>query len=177
MIGQLPGVTAVQYTGTVSSASAYRSPLIPADRHQRAERGTPPAWACPPRSGTSVAQGSYLNAATAREPVAVLGARGRPAAGHRPDLARRADLGRRPVVLPRPGILNPATLAPQIDTSVLVGFPAAEQYLGFDGHPSEHLRPHRQHPGRHHRVDNLLAAQANPENPERGQRLPAVGTP
>lgn len=29
MIGRLPGVTAVQYTGTVSSANAYRSPLIP----------------------------------------------------------------------------------------------------------------------------------------------------
>ena len=35
------------------------------------------------------------------------------------------------------GILNPATLAPQIDTSILIGFPAAETYLGFDGHPSE----------------------------------------
>jgi len=40
----------------VSNASAYRSPLIPA------------------AVGTSIAGGSYLNAATAREPVAVLGA-------------------------------------------------------------------------------------------------------
>ena len=29
MIGRLPGVTAVQDTGTVSGVSAYRSPLIP----------------------------------------------------------------------------------------------------------------------------------------------------
>ncbi len=29
MIGQLPGVTAVQYTGAVTGASAYRSPYIP----------------------------------------------------------------------------------------------------------------------------------------------------
>ena len=29
MIGRLPGVTAVQDTGTVSGASVYRSPLIP----------------------------------------------------------------------------------------------------------------------------------------------------
>ena len=34
------------------------------------------------------------------------------------------------------GILNPAVLAPDIDSSVLVGFPAAQHYLGFDGHPS-----------------------------------------
>ena len=30
MIGRLPGVTAVQDTGTVSNVSAYRSPYIPA---------------------------------------------------------------------------------------------------------------------------------------------------
>jgi len=35
------------------------------------------------------------------------------------------------------GILNPPTLAPQIDSSVLIGFPAAQKYLGFDGHPTE----------------------------------------
>ena len=34
------------------------------------------------------------------------------------------------------GVLKPATLVPAIDSSVLVGFPAAERYLGFDGHPS-----------------------------------------
>lgn len=34
------------------------------------------------------------------------------------------------------GILNQAVYAPDVDTSVLTGFPAAEAYLGFDGHPS-----------------------------------------
>jgi len=34
------------------------------------------------------------------------------------------------------GILNPAVLAPEIDSAMLVGFPAAETYLGFDRHPS-----------------------------------------
>jgi putative ABC transport system permease protein len=61
------------------------------------------------------------------------------------------------------GILNPATLAPEIDSSVLIGFPAAERYLGFDGHPSEiYLRAASSQVTT---VDNLLAAQANPENP------------
>ena len=31
MIARLPGVTAVQFTGTVNGASAYKSPLVPAD--------------------------------------------------------------------------------------------------------------------------------------------------
>src|ERR1700727_3640216 len=71
MVGQLPGVTAVDYTGTFS-ADVYRSPMIPAiDTNglsvAAASLGLPAAVA------TSVAQGSYLNAATAREPVAVLG--------------------------------------------------------------------------------------------------------
>ncbi len=54
-------------------------------------------------------------------------------------------------------------LASAIDTSVLVGYPAAEKYLGFDGHPSTiYLRAQTD---RVDEVDNLLAATANPENP------------
>src|SRR5262249_40267536 len=34
------------------------------------------------------------------------------------------------------GILEPAPLAAEIDTAVLVGFPAAATYLGSDGHPT-----------------------------------------
>jgi putative ABC transport system permease protein len=61
------------------------------------------------------------------------------------------------------GILHPAPLAPEIDSAVLVGFPAAEKYLGFDGHPSEIYV--RAATSAITGVDNLLAAQANPENP------------
>jgi putative ABC transport system permease protein len=39
------------------------------------------------------------------------------------------------------GILRPAPLAPQIDASVLVGYPAAQHYLGFDGHPRPRTSP------------------------------------
>ena len=61
------------------------------------------------------------------------------------------------------GILNPAILAPTIDSSVLVGFPAAEHYLGFDGHPSTIYV--RAQTSQVDTVDNLLAATANPQNP------------
>ncbi len=61
------------------------------------------------------------------------------------------------------GILNPAVLAPDIDSSVLVGFPAAERYFGFDGHPSTiYVRAHN---SQVNAVDSLLGATANPENP------------
>ena len=61
------------------------------------------------------------------------------------------------------GILKPAVLAPDIDSSVLVGFPSAERYLGFDGHPfTIYVRAQNSHVNQ---VDNLLAATANPENP------------
>jgi putative ABC transport system permease protein len=61
------------------------------------------------------------------------------------------------------GILHRAVLAPEIDTSVLIGYPAARHYLGFDGHPSEiYLRAQTD---RVNAVDAVLAATANPEYP------------
>jgi putative ABC transport system permease protein len=72
MIARLPGVTAVTGTGT-TSASAYRTPLIPAI-NTNALTVSAASAGLPAAVGTSVAQGSYLNAATARQPVAVLGA-------------------------------------------------------------------------------------------------------
>jgi putative ABC transport system permease protein len=54
-------------------------------------------------------------------------------------------------------------LAPEIDSSVLVGYPAAQKYLHFNGHPTTiYLRAAT---AAVTRVDNLLAAEANPQNP------------
>jgi putative ABC transport system permease protein len=160
MIARMQAVTAVQATGTVS-AKVYRSPLIPAINTnglgvEAASLGLPAAV------GTGIAQGRYLNAATAREPVAVLGA----AAAQRLGIDRvyageRIWLGGQWFYLA--GILKPAVLAPEIDSSALVGFPAAEHYLHFDGHPSTiYLRAHTDQVTA---VQALLAATANPENP------------
>ena len=161
MTGRLPGVTQVQDTGTVT-ASAFRSPLIPtidtnALSVDAASLGLPRAV------GTTVARGSYLNAATAREPVAVLGA----AAAQRLGIDRiwpgeRIWVGGMWFYVT--GILKPAVLAPEIDSSVLVGYPAAGKYLGFDGHPSTIYV--RAQTSQVDAVDNILAAQANPENPQ-----------
>lgn len=34
------------------------------------------------------------------------------------------------------GILNPVPLAPELDSAALIGWPAAQSYLDFDGHPT-----------------------------------------
>jgi len=161
MISRLAGVIAVQDTGTVSNVSAYRSPLIPpVDTNALSVDAS--SLKLPAAVGTSVAQGAYLNAATAREPVAVLGA----AAAQRLGIDRvwkgeRIWVGGQWFYVA--GIVKPAVLAPEIDSSVLVGYPAAEKYLHFDGHPSTvYLRAATSQVGA---VDALLAAQANPENP------------
>jgi putative ABC transport system permease protein len=61
------------------------------------------------------------------------------------------------------GILGSARLTPEIDSAVLVGFPAAQRFLGFDGHPSTVYV--RAATDRVTGVRSVLAATANPEAP------------
>ena len=93
MIGRIAGVTAVQDTAYVPNIDVFRSELIPSiDTNalsvQAASLGLLHA------TGDTLAQGSFLNAATATQPVAVLGAAGRATARDRPRLPGRAHLGR-----------------------------------------------------------------------------------
>ena len=163
MIARLPGVTSVQDTGTVGNVSVYKSPLIPAiETNALSVEAT--TLGLPAVAGTSLAQGQFLNAATAREPVAVLGAATARLLGIdriRPGMRIQAG-GQWFYVT---GILNPAKLAPEIDSAVLIGFPAAERYLGFDGHPSQIYVRTVNTQAATTRVDTLLGAQANPQSP------------
>jgi putative ABC transport system permease protein len=61
------------------------------------------------------------------------------------------------------GTLQPAPLAAEIDSAVLVGFPAAQRFLGFDGHPSTVYV--RAATDRVTAVRSVLATTANPEAP------------
>jgi putative ABC transport system permease protein len=161
MIARLPGVTAVQDTGTVSGVNAYRSPFIP-PINTNALSVDAATLGLPGVLDTSLARGRYLSSATAGGPTAVLGA----AAAQRLGIDRiwpgeRIWVGGMWFYVT--GILRPAALAPEIDSAILVGFPAAGKYLHFDGHPSEvYLRTASSQVTT---VDNLLGAQANPEYP------------
>jgi putative ABC transport system permease protein len=161
MIGRIGPVTSVQETGALNNVDVYRSPLIPAiDTNALSLQAA--SLGLLRTVGTTVAQGSYLNAATATEPVAVLGA----AAAQRLGIDRiypgeRIWLDNQWFYLA--GTLKPSVLTPEIDSSVLVGFPAAETYLGFDGHPSTiYVRAETDQVAA---VQSVLAATANPEAP------------
>ncbi len=168
MISRLPGVYQVQATGT-TDANVYRSPLIPSVNSNTltvdaATLGLPSA------SGTSLAQGQFLNAATEREPVAVLGAAAaellgidRIFLGERIWVTGTGANGNGGLWLYVAGILNTDVLAPDVDSSVLVGFPFAERYLSFDGHPTTiYVKATGNRVGA---VYGLLASQASPEDP------------
>jgi putative ABC transport system permease protein len=160
MIGRITGVTHVDETGAVSG-DVYRSPLIPTvDTNALSIDAA--SLGLLRTVGTTVAQGNYLNAATIREPVAVLGA----AAAQRLGIdwvfpGERIWLDNMWFYVA--GILKPAVLVPAVDSSVLIGFPAAERYLAFDGHASAIYV--RAQSGHVNAVDSLLGATANPENP------------
>ncbi|HEX4865867.1 MAG TPA: ABC transporter permease [Acidimicrobiales bacterium] len=161
MIGRISGVEQVQTTGAISGANAYRNPYIPSvDTNALTVQAA--SLDLLTVVATTAVRGHYLNAATAQEPVAVLGA----AAAQRLGIdhiypGERIWVGGQWWYVS--GILRPAVLASAIDSSVLVGYPAAEKYLGFGGHPSTiYLRAQND---RVTAVDDLLAATANPENP------------
>jgi putative ABC transport system permease protein len=161
MIGRIGPVSLVQYIGSVSGANVYRSPLIKSI-NTNAITVDATSLGVPQAVGTSVNRGSYLNPATSREPVCVLGA----AAAQRLGIDKvypgeRVWVGGMWFYVA--GILNPAVLAPELDGAVLIGFQAAERYLKFDGHPSTiYVRARTTQVAA---VQSVLGATANPENP------------
>jgi putative ABC transport system permease protein len=160
MIARIDPVTSVAETAKVT-ANVFRTPLIPTiDTNALSVQAA--SLDLPATLGVKVVQGSYLNAATATEPVAVLGA----AAAQRLGVDRLYQ-GERIWVddqwLYLVGILGPAVLTPEIEGSVLVGFPAAKRYLASDGHPNTvYVRADNEQVAA---VQSVLAQSTNPEAP------------
>ncbi len=160
MIGRIDPVESVAETGKVEG-KVYRTPLIP-EVDTNALSVEAASLGLLHTLGVQVAQGRYLNAATAAEPVAVLG----------PATAQRLGIdhiypGERIWVANQwfylVGILGPSVLTPEIESAVLVGFKAAERYLHFDGHPNTvYLRAQNSQVAG---VQSVLAATADPEAP------------
>src|SRR5579872_683910 len=110
-----------------------------------------------------LAQGRFLNAANARFPVVVLGAAAAAALGvDTADGSQVVWLGHRwfSVI----GVLEPLTLAPELDRSALVGYPMARQALGFNGSPAEIYV--RTNPVRVAEVQGVLADTVDPASPQ-----------
>jgi putative ABC transport system permease protein len=161
MIARVGPVDTVESTGSVSS-TVFRNPHIPAF-NTNAISVVAGTLGLPDAVRTTVKEGRYLNAATAEQPVAVLGS----------DAARRLGISR---IYPDAriqvggqwfyvaGILDKAALAPSLNATVIVGYPAAEKYLNFDGHPSTiYVRAATEQVND---VFGVLAATANPKSPD-----------
>jgi len=166
MIGRVDGVTRVETVGLVPKVNVYRSPQVPAI-NTNGLNVSAATVELPSAVSTTVTQGTYLNAATVNEPVAVLGAA---AAGYlgidhiwpgnRIWVVRPDGSGRWFYVA---GILDKAPLAPGLDATVFVGYPAAEKLLGFDGHPTTiYLRTDD---AKVRDVYNVLPATTDPSDP------------
>ena len=140
MIGRAAGVMHVAATAELSAFGIYRTDKMPA----YATNGLG-LRACDANLlttlGATIRRGTFLNGATSRYPAAVLGHQAATALGlaHLAGPARiwvRDPGGVTGRWLTVVGVLDPVPLAPEIDSSVLVGFPVARQVFGYDGHPS-----------------------------------------
>jgi putative ABC transport system permease protein len=161
MIGRIGPVRSVSATGAVD-ASVRRTDLI-----SKTETGAIAVKAARTHLlevlGATVRSGTYLNAATERYPAVVLGSVAASRLGiERADPGTLVRIGDHWFTVV--GILDPVPLAPEIDRSVLVGFPVAESLLGFDGHPSTIYE--RSDDDAVEAVRAVIPATANPENPE-----------
>ncbi|MEV7405503.1 ABC transporter permease [Streptomyces sp. NPDC091267] len=108
-----------------------------------------------------VGHGTWLNKANGRYPTVVL--------GH--VAAKRLGItgpGQQVWVDDRyftvVGILDPLPLSPEIERSALIGWDAAEELLGYDGHPTSVYE--RSTDATVHDVRKLMAATIDPQNPQ-----------
>jgi putative ABC transport system permease protein len=174
----LDNVQLVAHTALMKDAYVYRNSMIPVAKtgglQVRASSLTLLSVL-----GTGLARGDWLNAGTAREPVAVLGSVAAQQLGiDRVYPGQRIWLGGQWFDVA--GILNSSPLEPDIDVSAFVGYPAAQTYLGYvsvvrgekkAGPPSTiYVRAATGHEAA---VQALLAQTANPEAPYE----PAVSQP
>ncbi len=128
-ITHLDNVQLVAHTALMKDKKVYRNSMIPVGNSGGLQaRAT--SLNLPSVLRTGVARGNWLNEGTAREPVAVLGS----VAAQRLGIDRvypdqRIWLGGQWFNLA--GILKPSPLQPDIDNSALIGYPAAQTYLGY----------------------------------------------
>jgi putative ABC transport system permease protein len=166
----LDNVQLPAHTGLMKDEKVYRNSMIPVGNSGGLQvRAT--SLNLLSVLNTGIARGAWLNAGTAREPVAVLGSAAAQQLGiDRVHPDQRIWLGGQWFNVA--GILKPSPLATDIDASALVGYPAAERYLGYlslvrgeqkAGPPSSiYVRTATGHEAA---VQPLLAQTANPEAP------------
>src|SRR4051812_25728946 len=167
----LDDVEQVAHTALIKGANVFRSRLIPVTNTSGLQvRAT--SLNLLSVLNTGVARGAWLNAGTAREPVAVLGRTAARRLGiDRTFPDQRIWLGGRWFNVA--GVLESSPLEPDINNSALIGYVAARRYLGYmnlvqgepqSGPPSSiYVRADTDHVTQ---VQALLAPTANPQGPD-----------
>jgi putative ABC transport system permease protein len=156
MIKRIAPVQSATATGVVGTAHAYRNDRIPVAQ----TNGLSVVAAkldLLTAVGVELDRGVWLNEATDRYPAVVLGATAAERLGDGPTVYIG---GRLWAVV---GVLQNAALASELDTSVIMGWPAATTYLAFDGHPTTVYT--RSAESQVEAVRKVLAATANPSAP------------
>jgi len=161
-VARLPGVQSVSATAQINGVGVYRTDLVPSyETGALAVRATDGALLAT-LSG-SVADGAFLNPATSRFPVTVLGYQAARTLGIA-DVRRPTRIWLTGHWFTVVGILAPMPLAQEIDRSALIGFGAAASLFGYDGHPSRVYV--RSDTAVVEQVAQLLAPTADPETPQ-----------
>ncbi|TMK99743.1 MAG: FtsX-like permease family protein [Actinobacteria bacterium] len=167
-VRNLSSVRTAAAVTTVQSASARRSPYIEAAETSgitvdAADLGLLATL------GGSVEEGHYLDAASERYPIVVLGAVAAQRLGVNALSVRRQPvqvyLGERWFTVA--GVLSALPLAPEIDRAALIGYPIAHRLFGTTR--SATTLYVRADPDHVTQASELLAAAADPENPEQAQ--------
>jgi putative ABC transport system permease protein len=161
MIRRIPPVQSAAAVATLPNIAVYRSAAIPSQ-----ESGGISVSAADPALldtvGGSVASGEFLNVATAHFPAVVLGWSAAQVLGVG-DLRLPMQVDISGTYFTVVGILRPVPLVPEIDNSVLIGFPAARSVFGYAGGPTSLYL--RSYPDQVAAVQSVLAATANPAQP------------
>jgi putative ABC transport system permease protein len=164
MVRRIDGVRQATAVGQLTGTTARRTAAIPAtDTNGIAVLAADPSLV--DTLTLTVASGRFLEAATGRYPLVVLGWTAARSLGVGPGdqvyLGSAETPGGRYAVVA--GVLRPAPLAPELDTAALVGTALAHSALGFTGEPSRIYV--RADPDRVTVVWGLLAATTNPTDP------------
>ncbi|MBB5790682.1 ABC transporter permease [Jiangella mangrovi] len=162
MVARIAPVTSVSATGAVPDAAVYRTDAIdPAQTN-----GLAVLAARPDLLGTvggTVSDGRWLDDALGSFPAVVLGSTAAERLGvTRTDGSVAVWLGGSWFTVV--GVLDPVPLAPELDSSALVGWSVAASLLDFDGSPT--MLYERSEEAQVDAVRSVLPATVNPENPE-----------
>lgn len=162
MVRRIPPVRAVSAVGLVPGATVRRTAAVPStDNGGLSIVAADPTL--PSTVGVGMLSGTFLNPANDRYPAVVLGSDAARSLGipHAAPGVQVYIAGHYFTVV---GILAHVPIAPEIDDTVLVGFPVADSLLGFDGYAT--ILYIRTDPDQVAAVQSVLAATANPAYPE-----------